>query len=100
MVTDEQLDTFCKQVDELIIKNFGVSQVNIDMHVATSYMKGKKYARIVSANTAQRWVYCFVDLSNGNILKSAGWSAPAKGIRGNISNGVADVTPYGAHYNR
>ena len=26
----------------------------------------------------------FVDLSNGDILKTAGWAGPAKGVRGNI----------------
>ncbi len=100
MITDEQLTEFCTKVDELVIENFKGSQVNIDMHRPTTFMKGKKYVRIVVANTAQRWVYCFVDIETGNILKAAGWKAPAKGIRGNIKNGTDDVTPYGARYNR
>jgi hypothetical protein len=29
-------------------------------------------------------VYCFVDLTNGDILKAATWKAPAKHARGNI----------------
>lgn len=60
-----------------------------------SYSMGKKFAKVVS----ERSVFCFVDLANGDILKAAGYNAPAKnGSRGNIANGAADVTPYGAAY--
>jgi hypothetical protein len=47
--------------------------------------------------------FCFVDFETGDILKSAGWSAPAKGARGNIfdeSNGLGRIGPYGPAYNR
>lgn len=62
---------------------------------------GVKYARIVATQRyhtgtgfgldGQRSVYCFIDLSNGDILKAAGWKAPAKGARGNIFNENCDV---------
>lgn len=60
--------------------------------------KGLKYVRIVSDGSA----FCFVDKSNGDILKSASWKAPAKGARGNIyaQNPIAGITPYGAEYRR
>jgi hypothetical protein len=48
-----------------------------------------------------RSVYCFVDKTNGNILKSASWKAPAKHARGNIfseNNGLENMGPYGAAY--
>jgi len=35
---------------------------------------------------SSRSVHCFVEKATGNIYKAAGWSAPAKGIRGNIND--------------
>ena len=48
---------------------------------------GKKFARIVKQGSA----YCFVDLSNGDILKAAGYRKPANGKRGSIWNEGCDV---------
>lgn len=54
---------------------------------------GKRYARIVNryAKGEGGSVYCFIDLTNGDILKAASWKAPAKGARGNIFNTDYDV---------
>lgn len=52
---------------------------------------GKKFAKIAVMRGGQRSVYCFIDLSNGDILKSAGWKAPAKGKRGSILNEGYDI---------
>lgn len=43
---------------------------------------GKKYDKIAVKphGSPQTFVYAFVDVE-GNVYKSAGWSAPAKGIR-------------------
>ena len=38
-----------------------------------------------------RSVYCFIDRSNGDLLKAAGWKTPAKGKRGSIFNENCDV---------
>lgn len=58
---------------------------------------GRKYCKILRGNV----VHCFVDLSNGDILKAATWSAPAKHARGNIfasDCGRSAITQYGAVY--
>lgn len=60
---------------------------------------GKVRARIVHDGSA----YCFVDYATGNILKTDGWSRPAKHPRGSIyaeDNGASAVGPYGANYLR
>ena len=47
--------------------------------------------------------YCFVDRTNGDVLKAASWKAPAKHARGNIfddSNGLKFMSAYGAAYLR
>jgi hypothetical protein len=63
---------------------------------------GRKYARVYRVNSrgAKGSVYCFVDRSNGDILKSASWKAPAKHARGNIyaADPLAGVGLYGAAY--
>lgn len=62
---------------------------------------GKKYARIVRDNNTQRSVYFFVDLATGDVLKAAGWKAPAKGPRSNVYDadfGLSGIGPYGANY--
>lgn len=58
---------------------------------------GQKYAKLIVKGS----VFCFVDMASGNVLKAAGWKAPAKGVRGNIndaSDGMNAVNVYGANY--
>jgi hypothetical protein len=60
---------------------------------------GPKYAKVVHGDA----VYCFVDKTNGNVLKAAGWKTPAKHARGNIydeANGLKFMGPYGPAYLR
>ena len=42
---------------------------------------GRRYARVVKNDGG---VYCFVDITNGDILKAANWKQPAKHARGSI----------------
>ena len=46
--------------------------------------RGSKYYKVVMNYINHESVYCFVDKRNGDIYKSAGWRAPAKGIRGSV----------------
>ena len=64
-----------------------------------TYTDGKRYVRVCHGGSA----YCFVDKTNGDVLKPAGWKAPAKHARGNIfdeANGLATMGPYGPAYLR
>jgi hypothetical protein len=74
-------------------------------------MVGTKYCRIVKEDApdksgvgchpGQRSVWGFIDLSNGDILKAAGWKAPAKHARGNIFDAdfsAGNWTAYGPRY--
>ncbi len=49
-------------------------------------MRGQKYIRIVAETPGQRSAWCFVDSTNGDVLKCDGWKRPAKGTRGNIAD--------------
>ncbi|WGH49535.1 hypothetical protein [Alishewanella phage vB_AspM_Slickus01] len=66
-------------------------------------MFGKRYVRVVTVrNGKPASSFCFVDITNGDVLKSGSWKAPAKGARGNIfdqQNGLGRITPYGTEYN-
>jgi hypothetical protein len=64
-----------------------------------SYTVGKRYIRVVSEGSA----HSFVDLTDGSVLKPAGFKTPAKHARGNIfdeNNGLGSMGPYGPAYLR
>lgn len=75
-----------------------------------SVMHGQRYVRIVTSDNfnvaaggrVSRSVWGFVDMINGDILKAAGWKAPAKHARGNIfnENPMAGCNEYGPNYLR
>jgi len=60
--------------------------------------KGRRYIRISHRGQC----FCFVDMTNGDVLKPASWKAPAKDARGNIFdewNGLKRMTAWGPEYN-
>ena len=65
---------------------------------------GRKYAKVYTEDFrgGGRSVFCFVDRENGDILKAAGWSAPAKHARGSVlrEDRRSSCGPYGAGYLR
>lgn len=47
--------------------------------------KGQRYARVVmSIGGKHNSVHAFYNLRTGDVLKAAGWKAPAKGVRFNL----------------
>lgn len=75
-------------VNELPIRGF----LPFTGYVTAQY--GFRNCKIV-IHDSQSAVYCFIDLSNGDILKAATWSKPATGARGNIWNDDCDVRSEG-----
>lgn len=74
---------------------------------------GRRYKKIVvkyetmgvdgEYQKASYSVHCFVDTTNGDVLKAAGWKKPAKHARGNLNDdtkGLGCMTAYGAKYLR
>ena len=84
-----RIDEFCNNLMALYATDTSISTVEP--------MYGKKYCRIalvyrgIAHEVIGKSVYCFIDLSNGDILKTAGWAGPAKGKRGSIWNPDCDV---------
>lgn len=92
---DTQLETFMNGLTDMLNKhqNSVGTFKNIQLH------KGRKYIKVEVGGSA----FCFIDKTNGDVLKPASWSAPAKHARGNIfdnSNGLKYVGPYGPAYLR
>ena len=52
-------------------------------HILVSIEYGRRFARIVEEwDNGQRMVHAFVDMTNGMVVKAAGWKAPQKGKYG------------------
>lgn len=98
---------FEKKFDEFLegcqkIVNEGMRNYSWERKLTTR--KGSKYIKIISEDVGNgsnsRSVWGFVDKSNGDILKPAGWSKPAKNNRGNIfdENPLLFIGQYGPAY--
>jgi len=106
MITKEQIVAFTTAADIMIEAHRQKNFPNVPASPPLEISMGKAYARITKKNYpddkhGSTWV--FIDLSNGDILKPAGWKTPAKHSRGNILTptfGVEFVGPHGAAYLR
>lgn len=90
-VTTEELDNFVAALSKR--HNDGLRAAyptcTLNWEIVTAEL-GKRYARLVSSRPAcpdDRSAMGFIDLTNGDILKAAGWKTPAKHARGNIRKG-------------
>ena len=105
------LETFRANVEKLMNDNASTMYGTKPRH--STYLVtleiGPKYVRVVrqekqlaSGDITGRSVYCFIQKDNGDILKAAGWKAPAKHARGNIFNTeqLQGCGAYGVQYLR
>lgn len=96
MIDQAAIDTFLAQLTAAKTAHMAKAFPNLTPPTFRADI-GRKFVRIVQVNNQQS-SFCFIDRATGDILKCAGWNAPAKGVRGHISNGAKDLTPYGAVY--
>jgi len=85
-VTVEQLEDFRVRVQDHVDKEYGDFLPGNEGPVISydSITSRSKYVRIV-ANSNQRMVFGFIELSTGDLLYPAGWKSPTKNFtRGNI----------------
>lgn len=81
MNTEKRINDF---VTELQKRFNAYDDVRKQKHDILEVEFGRKFAKVCRVSYGSRSVYCFIDLSNGDLLKAASWKAPAKGVRGNI----------------
>lgn len=69
----------------------GSNYLNSDRPFTLECEVGQRFIRLVTGTVEarDRSVHAFVDITNGDIIKSAGWKAPQKGkhglaVRGNL----------------
>lgn len=95
------LQTFLTSAQALIDAYMSKNFPTLPREVLTTE-PGRRYVRIVKSNgQTSRYVYCFVDKTNGDILKSETWKKPAKHARGNVytTTDVSQaVNQHGANY--
>jgi hypothetical protein len=101
VVTKAELEAFVAAVSARHNAGLRAAYPDCELNWETiSAQPGRKYARLVTAfNGESRSAFAFVDLSNGDILKCAGWGIPAKHARGNIRVGDASNLWNGAFIN-
>ena len=101
MITTEQLEALCADIHQIRVTNLQRMKCDNVSPGEVSYEIGRKYARIVLADHGSRSVHSFVDMTNGNLLKSESWAKPHRTPRGNISDPArTGVGPYGMAYLR
>lgn len=80
-----EIQNYINEIQEAEIKQWKANEYTLP-HPIYGFNEGKKFIKITRNYCGQISVHCFVDPSNGNIYKAAGWNAPAKGVRGNIND--------------
>jgi hypothetical protein len=111
---DKQLEGFIagvqKMTHEYYEKHFPDSPVlepeRIGIERGGRYIRVVKHRKWNGVETGEKSVHCFIDTkegeTKGNILKAAGWKAPAKnGVRGTImcvDFGLSVVNHHGCIY--
>jgi len=91
----EQIENFIEGINKKRCKY--MAERGFDWEFSLTPQYGRKYIRLV---TETQSAFLFIDMATGDILKSASWKSPAKGVRGsvfdeNFSWGKG-VGPYGA----
>ena len=101
VVTKAELEAFVAAVSARHNAGLRAAYPDCELNWETiGVQPGRKYARLVTMfNGRNRSAFAFVDLSNGDILKAAGWNDPAKHARGNIRVGDAGNLWNGAFTN-
>lgn len=97
---EERLKLFLKKAQEIV----DADRVTCGIRLVEAPRKSKKYIKIISTEglagvAISAW--CFIDRTNGNILKSNSFSAPHPTPRGSIyadDCGASAINTYGAKY--
>jgi hypothetical protein len=100
-VSHQELESFVTALSNLHLAGLKAAYPTCELNWETlAYQRGQKYVRLVNIRNGQvSSAFGFIDLTNGNILKCAGWKTPAKHARGNIRSGDASNLWNGAFTN-
>lgn len=101
---DAALTTFVKGCQEITDIYFRTNFPNLAAPTFKT-QPGRRYVRVVRVDGGNGGgsAHCFVDMTNGDVLKPAGYKTPARHARGNIfdeHNGLSRMGPHGPAYLR
>jgi hypothetical protein len=110
-VTPEELTAAVAAISAAVLAHNKALYPTCELNWETITLRsvGPKYAKLALTRPGEAVggsVYCFIDRTNGNLLRAAGWATPAKHARGNIRVGDASnwfngaLTNCGAAYLR
>lgn len=109
---DEKVKTFAVGAQR-IINDYYKENLSILVPERLEIINSKRFVKVVAIDQVKnsdgtivdkaygRRVYAFLDKLTGDVLKPAGWDAPAKNARGNLfdeHNGLKHVNQYGPAY--
>lgn len=95
------MELYLQRLSEIYKRWYESNGYTAPMSIPTfSYKMGKVNAKVIQTETfgSGECVHSFVKIETGDILKPAGWKAPAKGVRGSIYspfNGAEAISPSG-----
>jgi hypothetical protein len=107
MIDREYVEWYCRAIERATARD---SELRGYTHnrgmVYPEY--GRRFTRIVNEGENQRFVHAFVDMTNGDVIKAAGWKAPQRGknglaVRFNLVDdesrecGFRAIDPYGSY---
>jgi len=103
---EKRANEFLKRLQSMLDKHYKEKFPGQERKV--TFDKGRRYWRVRSTGVGKitspsPHVHNFLDTTNGDVLKAAGWRAPAKHARANIFDndyGMSGVGEYGAKYLR
>jgi len=94
----EKIQAYVKEIEAAQTKEWERDHYDMSKVPTFGIEVGKKFARITRTSFGQKSVYCFVEITSGDIYKASSYSAPAKGVRGNINSEKKPLL-YGSFYN-
>jgi hypothetical protein len=107
MIEKSYVEDYCIAIKEATARDY--EKRGYSMNPGMVYPEyGRRFTRIVIDRGVQRHVHAFVDMTNGDVIKSAGWKAPQKGknglaVRFNLvddesrERGFSAIDPYGSY---
>lgn len=101
---DAKVKSFVVGAQKIIDDYYKQHNFNVALKPTLRADRGKKYIKLVAVQAGAQLgsAHTFIDTTTGDVLKPASYSAPAKGVRGNVfdsQNGLGRMGPHGPEYN-
>ena len=103
----EYVEWYCRAIQEATVRHYEERGYTTDPGMVYPEY-GRRFTRIVREGATQRFVHAFVDMTNGDVIKAAGWKAPQRGVNGlavrfnlvddeSRERGFRAIDPHGAY---